>query len=325
MPVIEGPRMERYLGRVSDDPEILSLLAHLKISRRPSVDFDEVSREVLTTQDWLSNRNLGIEFGFWDEADFLGHHPDEIAQGPMLLATVRFFGLQQHAASFPGRLPVGLDFDDGRERVRQKLAAWDARRRSYRRDTWDLPDFSIVVGYVEGGFGIEAVVCYLRRPPLPADSETTSLLPPAEHMVPMIGRSLDDPQLRLVFAPLHIERDLADDEGGYIVDLRSRAGLELRFRFLKGSSIPRLSHLIFYREHEMRSVQWPGRLPGGLTFDDSPERMFEKIAVTPARVTDEDYWGVAVWTLPSYTLRVKYSTMENVVLRVEAVAAGADA
>ena len=48
------------------------LCQRFKILRRPEVERDEGDDEVGSPQDWLPNLQRGIEFGFVDEASFLG-------------------------------------------------------------------------------------------------------------------------------------------------------------------------------------------------------------------------------------------------------------
>ena len=75
----------------------------------------------------------------------------------------------------------------------------------------------------------------------------------------------------------------------------------------------------------MDTVRWPGALPFGLTFDDSPERMLSRLPEAPARLVEFDdgsFVAQALWHFSRFTLRVEFNTMENLILRVQILAPG---
>jgi len=61
---------------------------------------------------------------------------------------------------------------------------------------------------------------------------------------------------------------------------------------------------------------WLGTLPFGITFNDSPQTVLEKVGAPPVRQHDRDFEGQAFWEFAEFSMLVKYSTMENIVLSV---------
>lgn len=226
-------------------------------------------------------------------------------------------------SSCSGPLPFGIDHNDNRAAVRAKLIAYEVTRRSYIRDTWEMPECRLTVSYVDGGSAIGYVVCLLRAPALPADASDAALLPSLHRVIDALGKPLSDSALQLTFAPLRLEQNLQDEADGLLADFHVHSGIELHFRYLGGGRNPVLTNVLLYREHEMNGARWPGALPYDLSFDDSPEQLLRKVARPPAGHDDTDFVGYAHWDFQDYTLQVKYSTFENMILRVQLAAAGA--
>lgn len=318
-------QITQLLGREAADPVVDRMLDIYNISRRPEVELDEdaVDGQVVNQQDWLLNRHLGIEFGFEDKATFLAAHPDEIATGPMLLTQIYFYGSHDGVEPYRESLPFGLLLSDSRAVVRAKLSRWESTRRSFVRDTWEVPDWRLTVSYVNDGASIGFLVCTLRPPRLRADDDDLPLLPDTERVLGVLGKALNDPALRLVLAPLLRQQALVDRGDRWVADFRLRWGMELEFMFYRGSRDLALTSVTFFREHFMQAVGWPGLLPFRLSFDDSPGHMLRKIGRDPDLIANQTFAGDAVWNFETYTLRVKYSTMENFILRVQIVAPGA--
>ncbi|MDX8514038.1 hypothetical protein [Mesorhizobium captivum] len=311
-------RAVSLLGRPSTDPDVQALLASLKIIRQPSVDVDENDDDrVLSAEDWLINRQLGIELGFEARAHLLGEDDFDPNTEPMVLSQVYFYRNHPEVKPYRGRLPFSIGLDDGRTGVRAKLAAYEPTRRSYLRDTWEMPECRLTVSYVDDSARIGFVLCLLRPPAMPADADDAAVVPSIAQIARVMGKPLTDPELRLTFAPLRLEQNLEEDETGSIAALTRHLGIELRFRYLDGGRDQVLANVLFYREHEAEGARWPGQLPKGLLFDDSPEQVIHKIGRPPDHLLDEEFEGYATWHFVEYSLQVKYSAMENCVLCVQ--------
>jgi hypothetical protein len=313
------------LGRPSTDPAVERSLVGLRISRRPEVvrDEEDVDGPVVETRDWLINRRVGIEFGFEDEASFFGRSGAQYGVGPMLLTQLYFYGVHPEVKPYGGPFPLGLLADDDRQAVRKKFTKWEKTRRSYFRDTWELPAFRVTVSYVDDGKRIGFVLFMLRRPTKPLFDDDLATLPTTDQILSVLGKPLNDRALRLVFARLGVDQHLVDRGNERIADFREAFGLELQFRDrpgVMGSSV--LTNALFYRDHEMNATGWPGALPLALTFDDSPEVMLLRIGLPPESLHDETFEGVALWHLPDYSIQVTYSLMENWIRSVHVMAPG---
>lgn len=299
-----------------------ALLASLKIIRQPSVDIDEEDDDrILSAEDWLTNRQLGMELGFEARAHLLGEDDFDPHTEPMVLSQVYFYRNHPGVKPYRGLLPFSIGLEDDRAGVRTKLAAYEPTRRSYLRDTWETPLCRLTVSYVDGGTRIGFVLCLLRPPAMPADADDAALVPSIAQIARAIGKPLADPELRLTFAPLRLEQNLMEDENGSIASFSRHHGIELRFRYIDGGREQALANVLFYREHEAQGARWPGELPRGLAFDDSPERVMQKVGRPPDHLLDEEFEGYATWHFVEYSLQVKYSTMENLVLCVQMMAA----
>ncbi|RUV57796.1 hypothetical protein EOA85_15140 [Mesorhizobium sp. M5C.F.Ca.IN.020.29.1.1] len=305
------------LGRSSTDTEVQALMSRLAILRQPEVVLDENDGSVLNAQDWLLNKKLGVELGFEARAHLLGQEIEDPKNEPMLLTQIYFYCERYDVGPYQGSLPAGLVASDSRISARDRLAAYESTRRSYTRDTWELPQFQLIIGYANGGMNIGFVSCQLRPPPMPADYDDAALIPSTPNIMAALGKKLSDPGLRLMFSPLRLEQNLEADDGGLVGRFDKHLGLFLHFRYMEGGRDLALTHVLFYREYEADGARWPGTLPNGLHFDDSPEVVFRKIPAEPIKHYDEEFTGEATWKFPEYTLQVLYSTMRNNILRVQ--------
>ncbi|MEI9411969.1 MULTISPECIES: hypothetical protein [unclassified Mesorhizobium] len=310
------------LGRLSTDPDVQALLDSLKIIRQPSVDIDEDGDDrILSAEDWLSNLQLGMELGFEARAHLMGEDDFDPETEPMVLSQLYFYRNHADVKPYRGRLPFSIGPDDDRNGVRAKFATYEPTRRSYLRDTWELPECRVTVSYVDDGARIGFVLCLLRPPAMPADADDAALVPSIAQIARVMAKPLTHSEVRLTFAPLRLEQNLEEDETGSVASLTRHFGIELRFRYLGGGRDQSLANVLFYREHEAEGARWPGELPKGLSFDDSPEQVTQKIGRPPDQLLDEEFEGYATWHFVEYSLKVKYSTMENYVLCVQMVAA----
>ena len=199
------------LGRPSTGPDIDRVLNHFKLRRRPAVvveEDDDGDVEVLETQDWLTNRARGIEFGFEDQAAFVGDDPSQQGKGPMLLTQLYFYGEHPDVQPYTvDALPFGIRVDDDRATVRQRLAALEPTRRSWTRDAWETPDCLMTVSYVADGARLGFVLCSRRVPPSPGFDDVRQV-PDLDPLLAVLGRHKDDDGVRKALRPLRVRPNL---------------------------------------------------------------------------------------------------------------------
>ena len=325
---MQPERLIALLGRAATDPDVDYTLDHFKIRRRPAVeiaavedDEDDADGEVVQTQDWLKNRGAGVEFGFEDEASFTGDPSLTRGKGPMLLTQVYFYSEHPEVSPYIDRLPFGLSHGDDRATVRTKLARFEATRRSWVRDTWEPPECQLIVSYVDDGARIGFVLCALRVPPSP-DQDDIMPVPKLDELLAVLGLRMDDPALRKVVRPLRIDDHLQNRGDTVIALLREEYGLELHFGGVKTMDAIAFTNLFLYRDREADARGWPGELPQGLVFSDSPEIVFQKMVRAPDVLSEGDFEGHALWHLPAYSLQVRYSTMHNWISSLRILAPG---
>ena len=317
------------LGRYSTNPLVEAALSHYAVRNRPEVKIDEHSADgpVVETQSWVKNSRVGIEFGFDDEAAWIGLDETEFGKRPMLLTQIYLYGHHDGVRPYQESLPFGLQLSDDRTTVRKKLGRFESTRHSYIRDTWDAPGFRMTVAYTEGDHCIDFVVCMLREPALPALGYTLQPVPAVENLVELLGHPISDPAIRRALDPLGLQDQIEQIKDTCEIDFRNPYGLALVFSTPIGTSDPDvcevvLSSVTFYQERELDARAWPGELPFKLCFDDSPETAVQKLGRSPDIQNDESYSGYAVWYASNLTLYILYSTMENRILRVSIFAPG---
>lgn len=321
---MQSERFIALLGEPSTSRAVEHALDLFKIRRRPQVTLDEhdVDGPIAGAQDWLKSRHAGIEFGFEEELSFRGekatsrHHSYS-----MLLTQLYFYGQHPEMQPYVGGLPYGLVLSDGRQQVRSKLVRYEQTRRSYVRDTWELPECQLIVSYAEDGAKIGFVLCALRVPPS-ADTDDVITLPTIDELMHLMGHSLDDPALRKVVKPFCIDNHLHSRGSSLTALMRTEYGIELYFGGVRSMAPSALTNIILYRDREADAHGWKGALPHGLHFDDSPEVVFGKLVRPPDSKSEEDFVGYALWHLPSHSLQVKYSTMHNWILSIRILGPG---
>jgi hypothetical protein len=317
------------LGKPATDPLVEETLRRFGVARRPAlrIDPDDADGPVVGSQDWVTNLSSGIVFGFQEEGAFMGLDQADRGVGPLLLTEVTFHGARPGTRPYPLPLPFGLALDDDRAAVRARMAPLEKTRRSYVRDTWEHPAFRVTASYADGGTRIDFLVCMLRtEPPEPFEGGTAAL-PSVQTLAGLLGKRLDEAELRRVLVPLGLDRPPQTAGSDLTIDLRRSYGLRLGLQAPSAANRSkagaRLVHRIeFLRAGEFESRGWWGELPFGIRFDDSPAVALAKVGQPPAHQEDEDFSGSAFWELPDHSLQVIYSTMENIVLRVSLIASG---
>lgn len=332
---MDAPDITDLLGSASTSSQIADQLRLSGIADLPHVKIDHGDPDgpVVEAQDWLLSARSGIEFGFEDEASWLGLDSFHLGRGPMLLTQIYFYGGDREGiAPFSGRLPCGLQTTDDRGTVRSRLAKFEKVRRSHVRDTWELPEFRMTVSYSDDGARIDFVLCTMRPerlPPLePSDADLPT--PSIESIIQVLGLHWFDPAFRKVFVPLGFDKQLDRVLHGKTAELRHSAGLELAFHRMPLSlaepsqimGSPVLSHVVLYRDRELEARGWQGTLPMGIGFEDGPEEALQKVGRPPDEHSDTEFSGFMLWHLADYSLHVYYGTMDNLVLRVRIIAPG---
>ncbi len=218
------------LGAPADDARVQALLRHFSITRLPEMEDDDLSDEPGSPQDWLPNLSRGIEFGFEDEASFLGAPPVEWGSGPMLLTEVYFYSALSGPAPYEAEFPFGLTHGDDRATVRARMQHSRAPLRSRQRDTWAFKDFDFTVDYA-GGAGAFAYAVAIQRPKVPpVDPDVLARCPSVAEFVRVLGRSVSDDLLDTTLARTGYARAFQSvDPTAALSDLRNEMGLELQF------------------------------------------------------------------------------------------------
>jgi hypothetical protein len=169
-----GDDLLGLLGLAADSPRVQTTLAQLARGMQPELDPADESAFV----DWVTVNEIGLEFGFEDEAYVHALDVDKRHQGPLLLTQLYFYGDTPKTQPFPYPLPFGLDFADDRAAVHRKLLVHGALRRSYVRDAWRLPAFDLTIAYREDYGNLESVLCDLPYAPWPMRANEAELVAP---------------------------------------------------------------------------------------------------------------------------------------------------
>ena len=276
------------LGRHHTDSMVEAAMVQHAVRNRPAVEIDEDDSDgpVVETQSWVKNSRAGIEFGFDDEAAWLGLDETEHGRQPMVLTQIYFYGRHQSVRPYEGELPLGLRLSDDRGTVRRKMSPYEATRHSHLRDTWDTPTYRITVGYAEGERCIDVVLCSLREPPLPPLPYGLVPVPSVKSLVALFGSPLDDPALKQTLEPLGLKNRIDDIRDSGEADFSNPYGLIVNFsapqaRKARNANDTLLSSITFLRARELGGRGWPGALPCRLNFEDSPEMAVGKLGRLP--------------------------------------------
>jgi hypothetical protein len=143
----------------------------------------------------------------------------------------------------------------------------------------------------------------------------------------LLDRPIRDAAVQQALLPLGLQNRADQIKESSKADFRIPYGLILYFADPSIRQPSRvedfvLTAIVFLREREMDGRGWPGDLPYRIAFDDSPEVVVRKMGRSPDAEQVGDFTAIAAWHEPKLTLRVVYSTMDNRVYRVTAVAPG---
>jgi hypothetical protein len=281
---------------------------------------------------WILIRRHGIELGFIDEVYF---HAGDIIQRRhhnILLCQVYFYTQRDDIADFIGTLPFDLTWFDSRDDARHKLNHFESTRRSYLKDTWDLPGYRMTVDYKKGYGAIDSIVCQIPIKPWPEMGRLQVVLTVADWLS-LLGLPITSTFLLQRLHPLDIGKRILDSDNDREVDFTFECGVQLYFtesqRLKQITRLPTvrkkdlvLGAIQFFRSRELDARQWTGELPFGLSFDDTQDTMVSKMGCAPDKQEDDYFSGIAVWHFNEYSVEVLYNNIENHLLRVMLMSSG---
>ncbi|GAB2909743.1 hypothetical protein GCM10027093_54820 [Paraburkholderia jirisanensis] len=321
------PGLEQFLGVPADSVEAERFFDNLATFQRPELDSQEEDR----WYDWLLIKKQGIELGFVSKPYFEAQPRYDWKRGPLICCQVYFyragFNGRLDIHGYGGALPYGLSFTDSRDVVRSKLSNF-AVRSAVQTDRWDTPTGKLHVRYAASNDAIDSVVIALPIHAWSEDSRTALSMPIARwHQ--LFGEAPTSTVLAQALAPLDVDARMQEQEEEREVDFTLECGLELYFEDLRQLRLPRtagqglgLGAVKFFRARDREAREWLGELPYGLAFEDSPERLFQKLGRAPDRHQDGRLTGFALWHFDEASLHVLYSNLDNQLQRITLMAPG---
>jgi hypothetical protein len=325
---VSGSELLGLLGLPADSPRVQETLIRLARGMSPELDPNDDEAFV----DWVTVNEIGLEFGFEDEAYVRAHDIQKRRQGPLLLTQLYFYGDTPKTQPFPYPLPFDLTFADNRATVHRKLVANDTLRRSYIRDAWRLPAFDLTIAYRESDGVLESVLCSVPYTPWPArdqEAEVVASFTP-EALCLLFGARWSSMLLRTRLEPLGYSSALPEVRSEHSADLRMSYGID--FGFAPGAQVPgsdeefpdvlALASVTYYGPRVYDAHTWLGPMPLNLSFDDSQAGIVERVGRAPDERRDFDRNGFVIWHFEPYSLRAEYSNIENRLLRATIMAPG---
>lgn len=308
------------LGAPAEDPRVQALLQRFAISRQPEVALDEVTGDVAAVQDWLPSLPMGIEFGFEDEASFLGAPEVEWGSGPMLLTEVYFYAAHPGPACYGDDFPFGLQPGEDRTMVRARMEQARVPLRWRRRDTWGFSTFDFTVDYGDGAGGFAYAVAILRPAVPQPDPEIRARCPAMADFAAVLGHSVSDDLLDKTLARTGYARAMQlMDPARALSDLSHDMGLELEFGVVPGVSGLALDRVTLLGDRRLGTRIWPGELPRGLLFGGSWQEIVAAAGREPEVISEQDFLLTAFWRSGHLVIEAEYSTMINALLAMSLV------
>lgn len=303
---------ENLIGKESGSLEVVSCLELLNTLQRPEIEDDDESF------CWIFVRNKGIEIGFIEDHFF--HTGENLAKNAkkLFLFQIKFYGKGLGNKEYPYSLPYQLELSDSRDLVRGKLKNHEDSRKSYITDCWAFEDRKIVAKYSDDHSRLEFLIFKLdffkRKPKVHKGLDWRVF-------AKLLGLDLNSSTSLDIEARRYIQDRLNEDEESREASFLEDLGLSVHFETDKKQQ-KFVSFVKFHREKDQRSIGYDGTLPFELSFDDSPDALFEKVPTVPYRKRDGDLTGYALWHFNDFSLNVLYSTVENFIFRISIISPG---
>jgi hypothetical protein len=302
-------------GLRADSARMQEVFGYFNTLRRPEL------ADRYSYHDWVLVRRAGVELGFTEENYHKGELPQLWGKGALLFTQVYFYAGFDDVAPYAQALPFGVRWDDAREQVRTRLAELAASLHSSDvSDTWDAPGYRITVHYAAGPQQRpDKLVCrqLARSAEPPKDAQA---VPSAQWMAQHWGGNVAAPEWRSAWGQYLNDDALEEGLEDGTIDLSQSHGVTLHVSADAGE--PLLRAMSFFGNHHDNAVQWAGAMPFGLSFEDSPHTLFQKITAKPAKRQDGELTGYAVWHFQELSVHVLYSFVDNRILRVKLLAPG---
>jgi hypothetical protein len=319
--IVDAYDIISLFGKTVDSPEVEALFLDLETMNRPQPDYENEDYF-----DWVMVRRQGVELGFsgvlyheGTSENFWGER-DELA-----LYQAYFYTAFDDVKTFQGELPFGLKFSDSREIARQKLSAYESSRHSYITDTWDANGFRLNIRYAKGFRSIDSMACIQEW--LPILHKEPVIYPELSQIIKAFGSTVESPEFTGLWNKETVDEihDLVLNEGMRSAFLNRSYGVDMSFS--REGKEKQFYAITLLGNRQIDSVNWEGVLPFDLSFDDSPETMFDKMKVhkkSPDERSDtmKDNTDYAVWHFQECTLSILYSHLDNRILRVSMYAPG---
>jgi hypothetical protein len=327
---MDSDQLLALLGRRADDPSVETVFGSLGTRRRP--ELDPLDRDSL--RDWVLVRRQGVELGFADEVYLQAEEKWRRRRPgvPLILVQVYFYTRFDDIEDFTGRLPLDLKWSDTRDQARRKLLQFEKARRSYLKDTWDIPGYRMTLDYKNGGSSIDSIVCQIGLKPWPESGRLQPAVRVADWLS-LFGLPATSSTLHQKLQPLDLRKWLQQGGDENEIDFTYECGLQLYFIDSKRLSLAQQQAVVkgtdlvlgavqFFRSRELDARQWNGELPLGLSFDDSQETMVGKVGRPPDHRRDDRFSGAALWHFPEFSVEVLYNNIDNHLLRITLMAPG---
>ena len=261
---VTGDELLRLLARGVDDPAVQASLEQLARGMQPEVDADDNG----AFADWVTVNEIGLEYGFQDEAFVRAWDPERRGHTRLILTQLYFYGDTPRTRPFPYALPFGLDLRDDRHTVQRKLAAIAGPCKTYIRDAWTLPAFQVTTAYGADTNLLESIYCHIPHDPwlpLREESAQAQVFPP-NLFIGLFGLRWSDERLRTILAPLGYVEAMADVRSEHMADFLPTHGLALTFAPSRELAMgdpryPRSLALAVATFHASRDMDAPGISP----------------------------------------------------------------
>ncbi|MTV53265.1 hypothetical protein [Pseudoduganella buxea] len=254
------------------------------------------------------------------------HANDLLITQPPIITNVQLYAGESYYGHnrYEGELPFGISFSDMRDDVIGKLGpgVWQFPLVApFRLERFDLPDRWILVKYADGNAGISVIQVGLKPKKAKATVLPRIVQPDIHALQARLTHRWDTVRADDRFTGIDLSgfsAPAAGEDCPHEIDALATHGVELYFRQSNATSTPEavLSGARYIRKGLYWSSGFDGELPKGICFDDTPERVLQKVGVYPVTGKANTLSGYYVWNLPEFLLHVGFSVMEQRVNRV---------